>query len=203
MRDFAVRPNPIIRLETGSSPAAGSLRLLTGLHPWEIEDDGRNLPPVMNDDGLLDRTIAAVRMRGGDISEIDGGFGAEDFAFFSERVPSSHIRIGSSQPGRQDRVHNSNYQPDESCIAHGVLALSRTAMELLNSFTSGFAGLDAASGRAVADGDVTAALMLRRASTVPDGLPRDPMAKVLKNDLREPFAARCLARQGMKRNEVR
>jgi amidohydrolase len=92
----------------------------------------RNLPPVMNDDGLLDRTIAAVRLQGGPIHEIDGGFGAEDFAFFSERVPSSHLRIGSSQPGRRDRVHNSNYQPDESCIAHGVLAVSRTAMELLN-----------------------------------------------------------------------
>lgn len=92
----------------------------------------RNLPPVMNDDGLLDRTIAAVRMQGGAIHQIDGGFGAEDFAFFSERVPSSHLRIGSSQPGRRDRVHNSNYQPDESCIADGVLALSRTAMELLN-----------------------------------------------------------------------
>ena len=92
----------------------------------------RNLPPVMNDDDLLDRTIAAIRLQGGDIHEVDGGFGAEDFAFFSERVRSSHIRIGSSQPGRRDRVHNSDYQPDESCIAYGVLALSRTAIEILN-----------------------------------------------------------------------
>lgn len=92
----------------------------------------RNLPPVMSDDKLLDRTIAAVRLQGGDAIEVEGGFGAEDFAFFSERVPSSHIRIGSGQAGRQDRVHNSNYQPDESCIAEGVRVLVRSAIEMLN-----------------------------------------------------------------------
>ena len=94
-------------------------------------DYRRTLPPVMSEDSLLDRTVEAVRQQGGDIIEVGGGFGAEDFAFFSERVPSSHIRIGSGQPGRQDRVHNSNYQPDEACISEGVRALSRIAMEAL------------------------------------------------------------------------
>ncbi|QEL22261.1 amidohydrolase [Bosea sp. F3-2] len=96
-------------------------------------DYRRNLPPVMSADGLLDLTVEAVRQQGGDVIEVEGGFGAEDFAFFSERVPSSHIRIGSGQPGREDRVHNSNYQPDEGSIAAGVRALSRTAFELLGN----------------------------------------------------------------------
>jgi len=91
----------------------------------------RNLPPVMSEDSLLDCTVAAVRLQGGDVIEVEGGFGAEDFAFFSERVPSSHIRIGSGQSGRDDRVHNSNYQPDEACIAEGVRALARSAIEIL------------------------------------------------------------------------
>jgi len=64
-------------------------------------DYRRTLPPVMSEDSLLDRTVEAVRQQGGDIIEVEGGFGAEDFAFFSERVPSSHIRIGSGQPGRR------------------------------------------------------------------------------------------------------
>lgn len=92
----------------------------------------RNLPPVMSEDGLLDRTVEAVKQQGGDVIEVEGGFGAEDFAFFSERVPSSHIRIGSGQPGREDRVHNSNYQPDERSIAEGVRSLARAALEVLS-----------------------------------------------------------------------
>ena len=64
-------------------------------------DYRRTLPPVMSEDSLLDRTVEAVRQQGGDIIEVEGGFGAEDFAFFSERVPSSHIRISSGQPGRR------------------------------------------------------------------------------------------------------
>ena len=42
-------------------------------------------------------------------------------------VPAFQLRIGSSQPGRHDKLHNSDYQPDEACIGLGVQALSRAA----------------------------------------------------------------------------
>ncbi len=58
--------------------------------------------------------------------------GSEDFAAFADRVPAMHLRIGSGAPGRADRLHNSGYQPDEACIAVGVQALSRAALEILS-----------------------------------------------------------------------
>ena len=55
-----------------------------------------------------------------------------DFSYFSERIPSCQLLIGASQPGRDDRVHNSDYQPDERCIGLGVAALSRAALDILS-----------------------------------------------------------------------
>jgi metal-dependent amidase/aminoacylase/carboxypeptidase family protein len=57
--------------------------------------------------------------------------GSEDFSAFAARVPSFQLRIGSGAPGRDDRLHNAGYQPDERCIGLGVQALSRAALDLL------------------------------------------------------------------------
>ena len=57
--------------------------------------------------------------------------GAEDFAEFAERVPGFQLRIGSGAAGRNDHLHNHDYQPDERCIGLGVQALSRIALDLL------------------------------------------------------------------------
>jgi metal-dependent amidase/aminoacylase/carboxypeptidase family protein len=65
------------------------------------------------------------------ISEFPPSLGGEDFALMAELVPSFQLRVGSGQPGRSDRLHNSAYQPDEKCIGLGVQALSRAALELL------------------------------------------------------------------------
>ncbi len=94
----------------------------------------RGAPPLMNDDGMIDRTAQALGAQfGAPVGVAPGSsFGAEDFAFFSERVPSVHIMVGSGQPGRDDRLHNSDYQPDESCIAQSAVALTRTAVEFLS-----------------------------------------------------------------------
>jgi metal-dependent amidase/aminoacylase/carboxypeptidase family protein len=65
------------------------------------------------------------------ISEGEASMGAEDFAEFAAVAPSFQLRIGSGQPGRDDRLHNAFYQPDERCIGLGVQALSRAALDLL------------------------------------------------------------------------
>jgi len=73
-----------------------------------------------------------VRKQFGDV--VDEGvpsLGGEDFALMADLVPSFQLRIGSSQPGREDKLHNSAYQPDERCISCGVQALARAALELL------------------------------------------------------------------------
>lgn len=93
----------------------------------------RGAPPLMNDDRLIDRATEALGLQFGAAPHVEQGssFGAEDFSYFSERMPSIQIFIGSGQPGRDDRVHNSDYQPDEACIAQSTIALTRMAVELL------------------------------------------------------------------------
>ena len=93
----------------------------------------RGVPALVNDDGVLDRTMAAVRLQCGadHVHQREPSLGGEDFAFMLERVPGCQIGIGSGAPGRRDSLHNSGYQPDEGCIALGVQALSRAAVELL------------------------------------------------------------------------
>ena len=92
----------------------------------------RGVPPLVNDDAVLDRAIASVQEQLGDVvEEGQPGLGGEDFALMANLVPAFQLRIGSSQPGRQDKLHNSAYQPDEACIGLGVQALSRAAVDLL------------------------------------------------------------------------
>lgn len=111
-------------------------RLAEGmLHGMRVQCDvtyRRGVPCLVNDDRVLDPSVAAVRAQFGDvITEGEASLGGEDFALMAERVPGFQLRVGSSQPGRQDRLHNSAYQPDERCIGFGVQALSRAAVEML------------------------------------------------------------------------
>ncbi len=92
----------------------------------------RGVPPLRNDESVLAPAVVAVRKQFGDaISEFQPSLGGEDFALMADLVPSFQLRVGSSQPGRNDKLHNSAYQPDERCIGFGVQALSRAALELL------------------------------------------------------------------------
>jgi len=96
-------------------------------------DYRRGVPMLRNDDKVLDPTVAAVRHQFGDdaVEQGEASLGGEDFALMADLVPSFQLRVGSSQPGRDDKLHNSAYQPDERCIGYGVQALSRAALELL------------------------------------------------------------------------
>lgn len=96
-------------------------------------DYQRGVPPMVNDRAILDRTMDSVRRQFGDVAvERDPTMGGEDFAFVAEKVPSFQLSVGSGAPGRNDKLHNSDYQPDERCIGLGVQALSRAAMDMLS-----------------------------------------------------------------------
>ncbi len=93
----------------------------------------RGVPPLVNDDRMLDPALSALRAQFGDV--LDEGrpsMGAEDFAEFARLAPSCQLRIGAGAPGRADRLHNVLYQPDERCIGLGVQALTRAACEVLS-----------------------------------------------------------------------
>ncbi len=106
--------------------------MLEGMRVCCEVDYHRGVPPLRNDERVLGPTVAAVRKQFGDaISEGQAGLGGEDFALMADLVPAFQLRVGSSQPGRNDKLHNSAYQPDERCIGFGVQALSRAALELM------------------------------------------------------------------------
>jgi len=93
----------------------------------------RGVPSLINDDRMIDPTISAIRAQLGDVVDpSEPSMGAEDFALLSRKVPSFQLGIGSSAPGRRDRLHNSAYQPDEACIGLGVQALARAAIDILS-----------------------------------------------------------------------
>ncbi|HSU06943.1 MAG TPA: M20 family metallopeptidase [Acetobacteraceae bacterium] len=95
-------------------------------------DYRRGVPPLVNDDRVLDPAVVAVRKQLGDVIEQgQASLGGEDFALMADLVPGFQLRVGSSQPGRDDKLHNSAYQPDERCIGFGVQALARAALEIL------------------------------------------------------------------------
>jgi amidohydrolase len=96
-------------------------------------DYQRRVPPLVNDDRVLEPAMASVRAQFGEVvEEGDASMGSEDFSEFAARVPAFQLRIGSGAEGRDDRLHNDRYQPDERCIGLGVQALSRAAFDLLS-----------------------------------------------------------------------
>jgi amidohydrolase len=115
---------------------AAIARLATGIEAGMrvacVVDYHRGVPSLVNDDAVLAPTVAAVRKQFGDVArEGQPSLGGEDFALLAELVPGFQLRVGSGAPGRADKLHNSDYQPDERCIGLGVQALARAALEIL------------------------------------------------------------------------
>ncbi len=127
----------ILRQASGDTAEAAPRRLVAGLETGMrvscALDRRRPVPALVNDDRALDPLVASVRRRFGDeaVSEGEPAVGAEDFTEFAALVPSAHLRVGSGAPGRGDRLHNADYQPDERCIGLGVQAHSRAALDML------------------------------------------------------------------------
>ncbi|MBA8840821.1 M20 family metallopeptidase [Ochrobactrum sp. RH2CCR150] len=93
----------------------------------------RGVPSMVSDPYLIETTGAAIREHYGDVYFKRGGsLGSEDFALVAEKVPSFQLGVGASQEGRNDKLHNSDYQPDERSIANGVVALSLAALRILS-----------------------------------------------------------------------
>ena len=60
--------------------------------------------------------------------------GAEDFAFFQEKVPGLFILLGTITPGRTPVPnHSPHFTIDESSLVLGVRALSNLAVDFLES----------------------------------------------------------------------
>ncbi|CAN7637694.1 M20 metallopeptidase family protein [Brucella pseudogrignonensis] len=93
----------------------------------------RNLPSLHHDNTIVSVTMAAIADHFGQdaVMKRAPSLGAEDFSLVGEMVPAFQLGIGSQIPGRNDFLHNGDYQPDETCIGLGVTALSCATVRLL------------------------------------------------------------------------
>jgi amidohydrolase len=107
---------------------AATLRL-----EYEI-DWVRQTPVMKNDPRIVARMVEAAReVVGADnvMNMSEPTMGSEDFAWFAERVPAAHLRIGSRIEGVDTAIHRADYQCNERAIAIGVRAVTGVVLRLL------------------------------------------------------------------------
>src|SRR3989440_2099200 len=72
----------------------------------------RVAPALRNHKPTLERVLRAAREALGaeNVVELpEASMGSEDFAWFAERVPAAHLRIGSKNAGLETAIHRPNY----------------------------------------------------------------------------------------------
>ena len=107
--------------------------LKTGMRVDYTLDWKRMAPPLRNDKTILDQLLKSARAALGEENVLElpePSMGSEDFAWFAERVPAAHLRIGSKIDGLETAIHRSNYDCNELAIPVGVRVLARAALDL-------------------------------------------------------------------------
>ena len=91
-------------------------------------------PALRNDKPTLHRVLNVARQMLGPANVIEmplPSMGSEDYAWFAERVPSAHLRIGSKVDGHETAIHRTDFQLNEKIIPLGTKLMSRAVLELM------------------------------------------------------------------------
>ena len=121
----------IERLVTQTAAASGATAT------FEL-DPGSN-PVVRNDPALTERVLPALRRVAGaqNVRNVPLVTGAEDFAFFAEKLPSFFFFVGVTPPGPGLLTAASNHSPlfvvDEAAIPLAARAFANVALDYLES----------------------------------------------------------------------
>ena len=102
---------------------------------YELKWD-RVAPALRNDRQVLAKLLASARAALGEENVLElpePSMGSEDFAWFAERIPAAHLRIGSKIEGLDTAIHRANYDCNELAIPVGVSVLARAALDLSNT----------------------------------------------------------------------
>jgi amidohydrolase len=94
----------------------------------------RGYPAMVNDEAFTRHAIESVKVLLGEQGVADiptPQLGGEDFAFFSQRVPSLMFRLGVRNEARGivHGVHSSRFDLDEDALPIGAAALARVAID--------------------------------------------------------------------------
>ena len=129
-----------LEAETASKIEAAVRRILEGLKVGmrvDYELKWSKLTPVLrNDKPTLARVLNAARDTLGPANVVEmpsPSMGSEDFAWFAERVPSAHLRIGSKIDGHDTAIHRADYQLNEQVIPLSMKVMTRAVLSLMGS----------------------------------------------------------------------
>jgi len=95
----------------------------------------RGVPPAVNDPDATEafRSAATALLGAAAVQEAPQSMGAEDFAWFLDRVPGVLARLGVRRPGtlRAPDLHRGDFDVDETAIACGIRLLLAATMTSL------------------------------------------------------------------------
>jgi amidohydrolase len=112
------------RLTTHVRQAANSITAAFGCHATVRIDAGE--PPLRNDPALARRTAGVLASAGTEVNTTLRSAGADDFAFYSEHLPSLMMFVGvEANPAvrRDQRLHDAAFLPGDEAIRDVAIAL--------------------------------------------------------------------------------
>jgi metal-dependent amidase/aminoacylase/carboxypeptidase family protein len=84
-------------------------------------------PVLINHEQTTNYARAAVSrlFESEDIVDLSIRMTAEDFSYYSQKVPATFFRIGVKKPNTTENygLHNSRFNPDEQAMKYGMKAL--------------------------------------------------------------------------------
>lgn len=102
-------------------------------YEFEIAEDFA-LPAVVNDQGLAGLVRQAARKvldPGMVVEPREPSMGAEDFSYFSQKVPSCFFFVGIAPAGKEVVHHSPDFQWDDRNLETAMLVLSQAALDYL------------------------------------------------------------------------
>lgn len=93
------------------------------------------VPALRNNKEVMESVLRSARQILGEESVVEmpySSMGSEDLVYFTQRIPSAHLRIGSKVDGLDTMMHMPNYQCNELAIPTGIRAFSMAIVNLLN-----------------------------------------------------------------------
>ena len=93
--------------------------------------------PVLVNDPVFSKRVLSILKRSFPIvnNEIDPHFGADDFAYYLEKVPGVYILLGTKNLEKSitEGHHSSRFEIDEDILIRGAQILSTIALDFLNN----------------------------------------------------------------------
>lgn len=83
-------------------------------------------PPLINDKKVTEKFVEVSKlvMNEENILPLKKSFTAEDFAFFAEKIPSAHFRLGIEGNNKgSSPLHSSTFNADDDCLYYGILLM--------------------------------------------------------------------------------